>query len=190
MSALYRCPACGKGYASKADADLCHRPASDDRKALDERYPTIARLADVSRSTVGYQGPDLVREAVAAYWQLAALQPGEAAQEAVAWMHDGYQSSPLREAASAQAAHLWVISDKVKRLWLAANPKHVEHYTIPLYAAPPSVPAAQGREAGDVGLRTVYGTVIDPRMTALEINGVLVPVAKIAALAAQGAAKP
>jgi hypothetical protein len=35
-------------------------------------YPTIARLADLSATTVGYQLPDLVREAVLCWRELTA----------------------------------------------------------------------------------------------------------------------
>ena len=27
----------------------------------------------------------------------------------------------------------YVITDRVKEIWLACNPRHVEHYTIPLF---------------------------------------------------------
>jgi len=37
-------------------------------------YPTIERLADLSRTTVGYQKPDLEREAVECYRECAALR--------------------------------------------------------------------------------------------------------------------
>jgi hypothetical protein len=39
----------------------------------------------------------------------------------VAWLHKDHPT-----------AH--VITDKVKRLWLAVRPKHVENYTIPVYS--------------------------------------------------------
>jgi len=39
----------------------------------DPRYPTIARLADISQTTVGYQGPELVRESVECFHENAAL---------------------------------------------------------------------------------------------------------------------
>lgn len=45
-----------------------------DDAALDALYPTIARLADLSRTTVGYQKPELEREAVECYRAIAALR--------------------------------------------------------------------------------------------------------------------
>jgi hypothetical protein len=51
----------------------------------------------------------------------------EALKQPVAWMRD---SGLPMEAEPA------VISDRVKRLWCAANPKRVERYTIPLGVIP------------------------------------------------------
>jgi len=48
---------------------------------------------------------------------------GDAPPKPIAWQHD------VRE--------VDVIHDKVKQLWLAVKPKHVEHYTIPLYGPKP-----------------------------------------------------
>jgi hypothetical protein len=41
---------------------------------LDALYPTISLLADLSRTTVGYQKPDLEREAVECYREVTALR--------------------------------------------------------------------------------------------------------------------
>jgi len=38
----------------------------------------------------------------------------------VAWLHADHRTA-------------YVITDKVKQVWLQVDPKHVEHYTVPLY---------------------------------------------------------
>lgn len=55
----------------------------------------------------------------------AAAAVDEAMVEAAAWMRDSGDESD----------DAFVISDKVKRLWLASHPKRVERYTRPLYVA-------------------------------------------------------
>ena len=44
--------------------------------------------------------------------------------EPVAWMHVHHTTA-------------YVITDRVKGIWLEVDSKHVEHYTIPLYTAAP-----------------------------------------------------
>ncbi len=40
----------------------------------------------------------------------------------VAWLHENYPDA-------------YVITNRVKNIWLGCDPKHVEHYTIPIYSA-------------------------------------------------------
>lgn len=58
--------------------------SSEQNDNLDTLYPTLTRLADLKGETVGYQQPDLIREAVSCYWRLAAsedaLEEAELAQ--------------------------------------------------------------------------------------------------------------
>jgi hypothetical protein len=63
---------------------------------------------------------------------LAVEQDRKARGEPVAWMRaDGEEGSI--------STMTVCISDKVKDLWLKANPMQVERYTVPLYAAPPNI---------------------------------------------------
>lgn len=39
-----------------------------------------------------------------------------------AWLHDGSKEHVID-----------VVTERIKMIWLGAAPKHVEHYTIPLY---------------------------------------------------------
>lgn len=60
--------------------------------------------------------------------------------EPVAWLHD-------------DGKDIHIITDKIKRLWLAAKEIHVEHYNIPLYTAPVAAPGGVDDEAAvDVAL--------------------------------------
>ena len=66
----------------------------------------------------------------AEYWRITAAHRGQqipdAAPAPVAWMRaDGSEGSVTTMTVC--------ISDKVRDLWLKANPKQVERYTIPLY---------------------------------------------------------
>lgn len=60
---------------------------------LDALYPTLARLANPANTTVGYQEPTLIREAVACYWHRKGLQERVDAAEQLA---AGLQRDALR----------------------------------------------------------------------------------------------
>lgn len=68
----------------------------------------------------------MVREVLAAHKRTALPE----AVRPVAWMHEC-----LKPGDCDISAVNGVIHDEVKRLWLEVNPKHVEHYTVPLYRA-------------------------------------------------------
>jgi hypothetical protein len=61
------------------------------------------------------------------------------AREPVAWMHECRHLSCDAEDGA-------VISAKSKEIWMGAKPEHVEHYTIPLYAHPPTTGAIEAQE--------------------------------------------
>jgi hypothetical protein len=71
-----------------------------------------------------------------------ALRPATARSEPVAWLH---KDQP------------WVITDRVRQIWLASKPSQVENYTIPLYAAPLSeTPAGGTAKVPERETRRVY----------------------------------
>ena len=72
---------------------------------------------------------DLLRAQVK-YWRITAAHRGQQILNAapVAWMRDDGTEGSI-------STMTVCISDKVRDLWLKANPTQVERYTIPLYAA-------------------------------------------------------
>ena len=64
------------------------------------------------------------------YWRITAAHRGQQILNAapVAWMRDDGTEGSI-------STMTVCISDKVRDLWLKANPTQVERYTIPLYAA-------------------------------------------------------
>jgi hypothetical protein len=62
---------------------------------------------------------------------LYAAPPLRTQSEPVAWQHDS------KECSLGAAGMHNIITTPVRDLWLKANALQVEHYTIPLYAAPP-----------------------------------------------------
>jgi hypothetical protein len=73
-------------------------------------------------------------------WHLANARLQEAgAREPVAWMHECRHLDCDAEDGA-------VISAKSKEIWMGAKPEHVEHYTIPLYAHPPTTGAIEAQE--------------------------------------------
>ena len=60
------------------------------------------------------------------YWRITAAHRGQQIPTPVAWMRDDGTEGSI-------TTMTVCISDKVRDLWLKANPKQVERYTIPLY---------------------------------------------------------
>ena len=87
---------------------------------------TITDLERLARAT---EEVDLLRAQVE-YWRITAAHRGQQIPNAtpVAWMRDDGTEGSI-------TTMTVCISDKVRDLWLKANPKQVERYTIPLYTA-------------------------------------------------------
>lgn len=64
------------------------------------------------------------------------------AAEPVAWAHD-------------TKGYAYVISDAVRQLWLKAKPKHVKHYTVPLFTHQPE-PARDAKVSELVAAACAY----------------------------------
>jgi hypothetical protein len=84
------------------------------------------------RSAIGDSAPPKDSdEAVIRYYERRADE--EASQSStvpiMAWLH-------------AEHGNAYVITDRVKDLWKQVDPRHVENYTVPLYAAPVATPVA------------------------------------------------
>jgi hypothetical protein len=111
------------------------------RAALTQGEATAAPLPS-SPESAGSHSP-MTGDEFAAYVHPLTPAAGVAqeagAREPVAWMHECRHLSCDAEDGA-------VISAKSKEIWMGAKPEHVEHYTIPLYAHPPTTGAIEAQE--------------------------------------------